>query len=398
MLIFQDKINNIDAEVMQKSKLYFKGLNGLRFIAALLVVIYHASTFATAKSAPAVFDFRPYSLFNNGGQAVDFFFVLSGFLITSLLLKEYDKNNTISVKQFYIRRILRIWPLYYFIVFVCFAIFPLMIGILHIPGTDGPDISQLGYYIFFLANLGFIYNQSIFLSPLWSICVEEQFYLFVAPVIKYCRKYLVVILIGIILVKFCISVAAPYYLSTADGHYPAVFYTLRFEIISIGCLGALFLRSKYNVYLPKLFSYPVQVIMFGFLFVILFFNKTFATGNLSVAEAIYNFLFNMAWGNILIAILFMYVILCISLNPKSIVKTDNRLLDFLGDISYGMYMYHVIIELLVLHLLQGYFIAADIVSGTLVYYLLSIALTILVAYLSYALFEKRFLNVKKKFV
>jgi len=94
----------------------------------------------------------------------------------------------------------------------------------------------------------------------------------------------------------------------------------------------------------------------------------------------------------------MYVILCISLNPKSIVKTDNRLLDFLGDISYGMYMYHVIIELLVLHLLQGYFITADIVSGTLVYYLLSIALTILVACLSYALFEKRFLNMKKKFV
>ena len=81
---------------------YFKGLNSLRFFAAYLVVIHHAEQI---RMKYGLFHLKEYSLFNNGGIAVTFFFVLSGFLISYLLLKERNTTNTIAVKNFYYRRI-----------------------------------------------------------------------------------------------------------------------------------------------------------------------------------------------------------------------------------------------------------------------------------------------------
>ena len=88
---------------MYKDIKYFKGLNALRFFAAYLVVIHHAEQI---RMKYGIFHLKEYSLFNNGGLAVTFFFVLSGFLISYLLFKESDVTNTISVKKFYFRRIL----------------------------------------------------------------------------------------------------------------------------------------------------------------------------------------------------------------------------------------------------------------------------------------------------
>ena len=98
----------------KESTIYFEGLNGLRFFAALAVIITHVELIK------GVFKFKHYwnnpIIFNLGGLGVYFFFVLSGFLITYLLLSEKQKFNKIEIKQFYLRRIFRIWPLYYFII------------------------------------------------------------------------------------------------------------------------------------------------------------------------------------------------------------------------------------------------------------------------------------------
>ena len=90
---------------------YFKGLNALRFFAATLVVLMHMKSNLGNSALPT---FPDIGLFSKGLIAVSFFFVLSGFLITYLLYVEYEKTNTISVKAFYLRRIFRIWPLYFF--------------------------------------------------------------------------------------------------------------------------------------------------------------------------------------------------------------------------------------------------------------------------------------------
>ncbi|MBK7690909.1 MAG: acyltransferase [Bacteroidetes bacterium] len=115
-------------------------------------------------------------IFSNGDTGVSFFFVLSGFLITYLLLKENEMTGKIDIKSFYIRRILRIWPLYYFCVIFSFLIFPLLKA--HF-GQTPDDASNRILCSIFLNNFDRInvIPDAITLSVLWSVAIEEQFYL-----------------------------------------------------------------------------------------------------------------------------------------------------------------------------------------------------------------------------
>src|SRR4051812_24708306 len=113
-----------------KSISHFKGLNTLRFFAAFLVVLHHAESLRHDHELGHLQDF---GLFRNGGNAVSFFFVLSGFLITYLLLRERKEKADISVKRFYIKRVFRIWPLYFLMVIIGAIIQPFFIKWFHIP-------------------------------------------------------------------------------------------------------------------------------------------------------------------------------------------------------------------------------------------------------------------------
>src|SRR5690606_15550484 len=98
-----------------KTKIFFANLDGLRFFSFFGVFLFHfyKSLFDNIKETyPAVYEVGEF-LFQNGSLGVNFFFVLSGFLITFLLIKERELTSKINIKNFYVRRILRIWPLYY---------------------------------------------------------------------------------------------------------------------------------------------------------------------------------------------------------------------------------------------------------------------------------------------
>ncbi|QEC41955.1 acyltransferase family protein [Pseudobacter ginsenosidimutans] len=114
---------------IHQPKTYFKGLNGLRFIAAFLVLMLHAELIRVKYG---LFNLKDYSLFNCGHLAVEFFFVLSGFLITYLLLEEDRDTGTINIKSFYMRRVLRIWPLYYIILIIGLVLIPVAVRFMHI--------------------------------------------------------------------------------------------------------------------------------------------------------------------------------------------------------------------------------------------------------------------------
>ena len=92
---------------------YLPGLNSLRFFAAFFVVISHANiSLDKSGISPA----SSLAMLNRGGDAVDFFFTLSGFLITYLLITELNDTGNISIGRFYLRRVYRIWPLYYLVI------------------------------------------------------------------------------------------------------------------------------------------------------------------------------------------------------------------------------------------------------------------------------------------
>src|SRR5215467_2966167 len=135
----------------QKGKVFFPNLDGLRFICFLSVFLFHsfATNYQYIKGAP-LYRFVKGFLVANGNLGVNFFFVLSGFLITYLLFAEKEKYSKISIRNFYIRRILRIWPLFYFCVFFGFVIFPIL---KHAFGEVSTETARPLYYLTFLNNI-----------------------------------------------------------------------------------------------------------------------------------------------------------------------------------------------------------------------------------------------------
>jgi peptidoglycan/LPS O-acetylase OafA/YrhL len=177
---------------------YFPGLHGLRFVAALAVVVAHIELLKSYHGYPNHAD--NLAIYELGRIAVTFFFVLSGFLITFLLLQEKRSAGRISIRKFYVRRALRIWPLYYSVVFLAFVVLP-RVSVLHTPMISSTAAEHhtpmLALFVLLLPQVALsLYPPFPYAEPLWSIGVEEQFYLF-WPVIVASAKKLVPWLIGV---------------------------------------------------------------------------------------------------------------------------------------------------------------------------------------------------------
>jgi peptidoglycan/LPS O-acetylase OafA/YrhL len=173
-------------------KIFFNGLNELRAFAALSVIFYHIELFKNRDHIGSLFDISFFSYFIGrlGKNGVYLFFVLSGFLITYLLLKEKEKYKTILFKKFYLRRVFRIWPLYFLIIILAFFVFP-YIEVFKIPNQESASWYRMIYefllFCFLLPNLASsirIFPFLPFASHTWSIGVEEQFYLIWPILIK----------------------------------------------------------------------------------------------------------------------------------------------------------------------------------------------------------------------
>ncbi|WP_018345067.1 acyltransferase family protein [Cytophaga aurantiaca] len=156
---------------MIEERKYFNTFDALRFLAFFKVFIFHIPIWGFP-----VFDF----LKNGGGTAVSFFFSLSGFLITYLILKEKESTGTFNLKAFYFRRILRIWPLYYSMLLFAFLT-PYILSIVSIDASGAGYDPDWFMSIAFLENYKMIFtNDFPNVSPLgvvWSLCVEEHFYI-----------------------------------------------------------------------------------------------------------------------------------------------------------------------------------------------------------------------------
>ncbi len=197
----------MSGEVPTPDRVYFPELDGLRFVAFLLVFGFHgglpwleeAVTLLTlplfmvaqwlgpwamnraADIGPAV----GRAIAGNGWVGVQLFFILSGFLITTLLLREEARFGRVDLKAFWVRRALRIWPLYYLVVALVFFVIPALDGRLRDPEHAAMVGRHLPWFLAFLGNwsmivLGPIPDDRV--TILWSVCAEEQFYL-ICPLI-----------------------------------------------------------------------------------------------------------------------------------------------------------------------------------------------------------------------
>src|ERR1700753_3467613 len=168
---------------MIESKKYFRDLDGIRTIAFLTVFISHIFLFNSTNLDGIRFTFLKNNIFRNGDLGVNLFFTLSGFLITYLLLREKNATSTINFRNFYFRRILRIWPLYFLTLLISISI------IYFIPHVDQQvfqpfkncDLSlhHVDYYFFFCANFALIHQENVmpFLVCSWRYPLEHDFVL-----------------------------------------------------------------------------------------------------------------------------------------------------------------------------------------------------------------------------
>jgi peptidoglycan/LPS O-acetylase OafA/YrhL len=374
---------------MYKSITYFRGLNALRFFAAAMVVMHHGETI---RAKHGLENLEWLSLFKNGGNVVTFFFVLSGFLITYLLLKEKAIRKTISIKHFYIKRILRIWPLYFLLFIIGVLILPELFKFLHISYEIPYTFGQSWYwFVFFLPGLVTFYYGTHLLQPLWSIGVEEVFYLIWAPAFKFFKQSILLILWGIIALKIVLQLIVAFEIVN-NSLFVYLISTFQFETMTIGGLGAYFVfhrkKSMNDLFIYKI---PVQIVFYGFLAAYLLFE---ANINFSVWK---NFFHLPVIPTMLIDSLFLYLIIGVSLVDKNIIKLKSKYLSYLGEISYGIYMYHMLIIFTLIFFLKNVLLKMNIWTGSLLFYTILFVVTVMISALSKILYEDRFLSLKKSF-
>ncbi len=366
---------------MKDQRVYFPNLNGLRFIAAFLVIIHHIEQFRKIFGLSSYWEKIPF--FDIIGKlGVVMFFVLSGFLITYLLVVEDRKYGEVSIWKFYMRRILRIWPLYFFILFLAFAVFP-NIDFFVLPGLPPSSIYsnfaiKLILYVVFLPNLVLSFFGVVpYMSQAWSVGTEEQFYLIWPLLTRYFKKHRIVLLVAIILLYAAID---KWLFTTYSDFIPykdvlrAFWSTFNIDCMAIGGLFAIILferRSILNYLLNKFLFYLVTVLLIVLLI-----------KGVVIPKIHFQFY----------ALLFAILILNLAENDRLAKVLENKVLNYLGAISYGLYMYHPIGITAAIGI--GGYIG---LRSNFFIYPATFAITIVLAGISYKYFESFFLQFKEKF-
>jgi peptidoglycan/LPS O-acetylase OafA/YrhL len=358
---------------------HYPGLDGLRGIAILAVFLSHYSGGHTAGNSVAHF---VAGVLDAGWMGVDLFFVLSGFLITGILLDTADDPN--RVLNFYARRALRIFPVFYGVLFV----FLLLTPVLHLHW-----LPQHLLYFFYLSNMipmltphAIPPGRGVDLVHFWSLAVEEQFYL-VWPLVVWRvvnRKLLFRIAVGIMAAALVLRV-----LLVAKGVPSNIIYQLlptRADSLICGSLLALAVRWQNG---HKLALTPVFVGS-GIGVLIIF----WASGGTSHDSALISTL-----GYTLIALFFGCVVYYAQQKSGWVRRaSDHSVLRFFGRYSYGLYIYHgVLLVFLVplLGLLQAK--THSLMLGGACFVLLSFGVSLAVSMVSYHLIEHPILRYKRNF-
>lgn len=298
---------------------YIKELDGLRGFAILAVVLVHLFP----------------NLLPGGFLGVDIFFVLSGFLITSLLLKEYNQNQRIDLRGFYIRRVRRLLPalVAFLVIFGVYAKFQ----------YSAEEFTK--YSIGAFSSLAYVHNwivgytsySSASINHFWSLSVEEQFYLFWPLIVlfglrkRHCGSSLIRIFLATLLFVVCLRVAFIEF-----GVHPLTIYCSTFSRMDgmiIGALLAYLLASaEKNCFLMSELSRYSRYLSLFALAPIFLSMITLSTSALST----------YTWGISLTCLCTCVVILDVFTNENGLVRAALgwKPLVQLGKISYGVYIWH----------------------------------------------------------
>ncbi|THU33577.1 acyltransferase [Niastella caeni] len=377
---------------MDHYKKHFSGLDELRGIACLMVLFSH---FASYEEMYGISDSFSHLAFRNWGiSGLTLFFVLSGFLITYLLLFEQSADGKISAGKFYMRRILRIWPVYFVVILLGHVVAVWATDFLD-PLHTNESIKQqyTGRTIFLALLLPHVvylkfYPASILTAHTWSIGVEEQFYWGWPWLIKLIRKRLMHVMVVFIVLMF-ISEFVYYYFDLHKellsnkwiniiSKVNAFFYWSKAGYFSAGGLLAYcFLNVKDA---RKYVCHPLcfACACFG-AFIFTYWLKSFIIGGILLACSYTILMGNVIWKG----------------SPFKGVAM--QLLSYVGKISYGVYMYHPLVLISMFAFIHYWGLTIGSSFSHLFIFLIGISIVIFVASVSYKYLELPFLRFRSRY-
>jgi peptidoglycan/LPS O-acetylase OafA/YrhL len=374
-------MNSIENELKYP---YYPRLDALRFICFFLVFGYHSFYTEIPEIANhSTYLFLKKEVFGNGNLGVNFFFVLSGFLITLLLAQEKKALNTIRIRAFYTRRILRIWPLFFLCVFFGFVVFPFLKELF---GQASTETAHWWSYVFFINNFDMIYNSppdASILSVLWSVAVEEQFYLFWPIALYFIPQKLWDLFFITIVIGSCIF------------RYLQPGYEAE-EMHTLSCMGDLAIGAlTAHAFFKKTFSYAFSKPQWLLSFLVI---GGIGSVLLFRFELLRDSPTSIVFERVVIASLASWFIVLLCSHNQPIFRwADFRTLQHLGRISYGLYCLHFLGILIALQFTRYFGWNTQLWQVLLLEFTLSFAITWGLAELSYRWFEGPFLRLKDKF-
>jgi peptidoglycan/LPS O-acetylase OafA/YrhL len=380
--------SNPNSKKSATQHVFFPNLNGLRFIAAMMVIVNHVEAQLWLFHAPNFVTYPFLPMF--GSMGVTLFFVLSGFLITYLLLTEKETFGQIKFGAFYLRRILRIWPLYYFVVILGFIMpnfeFFSPSETLHQIYENLPE--KVALYAFIMPNVvKELYPMIPYSAQTWSIGVEEQFYIIWPILVHYSTRYFrnFLLLAGFVYAIGQLS----WMLTTPQRHILPInelttfiknfLFFFRIQCMAIGGIFALVLFRNMTSVLSVLTTRVVQIGVWILLVVMILRGQYVPYIN----QEFYSVLFGIA-------------ILNLALTDTSIINLRHKVIDYLGRISYGLYMLHVIAVVFSIRVISMFIEVNDPIYH-LATYILAVPCSVALASFSYYYFESPFLKLKKRF-
>ncbi len=350
---------------------YIPQLDGLRGAAVILVLIGHAASFVEGLPYAGMVEYVRFT--------VDVFFVLSGFLITGILLD--SKGSAHYFRNFYARRSLRVWPLYYLVLFLVFVVAPLFR-----PAMRPTVASIWPAFIFYVQNIRYHDIYPFGLGATWSLAIEEQFYL-TWPVLVFLLKRQTLSIVSVCLVVVSTSVRLTSYFHGAPPTFPHMFTLARLDSIAFGCLAALWLRSP-TCTLARWRVRSYQFLGFGLGSTVL--ARILMHRNSSIVS--YTFLAMAFTGLLGISLIS---------DPRFSLLGRSLSLDWLrniGKISYGLYLWHLPLFILWVRLLGSpRFLRPYPVARNLLSFVSLLLLVLVVATISWRVFEQPILRLKEIF-
>lgn len=387
-------------------------LDGVRGLAIAMVMFFHLTVLWKGNRLDAIYG----AVTRLGWVGVDLFFVLSGFLITGILLSSRGQKRFFS--SFYMRRVLRIFPLYYLVILFATVILPLT------PLTQMANFQSVNhgewnfpfglkaywphwpFYWLYFANIPIVFTRDFnndFIGITWSLAIEEQFYMIWPLVVLYCtpaqlKKVCVGVLSFSFLCRVAVAVYIHFYGNAADNHRMAYEFTFsRLDAISLGSLLA---TINYVGGIDAVRALIPRTLLFAPISLLLILVSIV----LAKKPIFHEHWFGSTIGYTAIAIFFFCLLIwTITSSPSGFFNRffTQGWLRFLGKYSYAIYLCHMPIHTIVREKIYRPEdfpqIGGTYMLGQIIFYVICTVPTLIVALLSWNLIEKHFLSLKKYF-